>query len=70
MLLGSPLMRVAENFRVQVAFVAEMVIDRGDIGARAPADLQDRAVAVAALGKDFPGRFEQALGCGGGGGFG
>ena len=46
-----PAVRIAQHLRVKRLLVAEMVVDGGDVRARAPADFAHRCVAEAGLGK-------------------
>ena len=50
-----------QHFGVQTHLVAERVIHRRDVGARAAADFPNRRGAIAALGKNVPGRLDQLV---------
>ena len=47
------------HLAIEAEFVPEMVVDRGDIGARRAANLADRHLLEAAIGKQTLSRFEQ-----------
>jgi len=54
-------MGVAQHIEVEVFLVAEVVVDRGDIGLGEIANLADGGVAEARLGEDLAGRVEESL---------
>jgi hypothetical protein len=48
-----------DNFGIQPRFVSEVIIDSGDVGAGALADLSDSGVMKAKLSEHFSGRVNQ-----------
>src|SRR6185437_11786451 len=59
---------VAEDGEIEAGFVAEMVVDGGDVGVGAGADFADGGGLEAVFGEDLTGSFDEA-GAGGIGGF-
>src|ERR1035438_6147105 len=52
---------------VEAQLVAEVIVDRGDVGAGGDADFADGGGAIAPVGKDPPGNVEQLVASGLGG---
>lgn len=50
-----------KDFEIQCFFVAEMVIDGGEVGARFEADLADGGIVKTDIGKNLTGGFKQYL---------
>jgi hypothetical protein len=52
--------RVAQNGEVQAGFIAEMIVDGGDIGSGAVADVADGGGLEAVFGENLPGGIDEA----------
>lgn len=53
--------RLLQNLRVESQFVAEMIVDKGDVGTGPGADVAHGRSMVSGFGKNVPRRFEQLV---------